>query len=64
MAPWELQSYAAVENGAWRGGCCFHPLGASRVGTLSRTKVVTHNQSSTHDNHCALLFGYIEYRCC
>ena len=36
-----------------------NPLGASRVGTLSRPKIVDHDQSSTHDNHCALLFGYI-----
>ena len=38
-------------------------LGASEDSTLSRTRVVAHDQSSIHDNHCALLFGYIGYRC-
>ena len=42
---------------------CFHPLGASGGGTLSRTKAVAHDQSGTHDSHCALLFGYIGCRC-
>ena len=50
-------------NGAWRGSWCFHPPGATRVGTLSRTNVVDRDQSSTPDNHRALLFGYIGCRC-
>ena len=44
-----------VDHGGW----CFHPLGASKVGTLSRSKAVEYDQSSTHDKHYALLFGYI-----
>ena len=55
----KLQPYTAGRNGACRGDWCFHPLGASRVGTPSRTKVVAHDQSSTHDKHYALIFGYI-----
>ena len=51
-------------NGAWRGRLCFHPLGASEDSTLSRAKAVDHDQPSTHDNHCALLFGYIGQFCC
>ena len=54
-----LVGNAVGRNGAWHRRWCFHPLGASRVGALSRTKVVDHDQSSTHDNHCTLLFDYI-----
>ena len=58
------QPYTSVETGACRGGWCFHPLGASEDSTLSTARVVAHDQSSTHDNHSALLFGYIGYRRC
>ena len=38
-------AFAVVECGGW----CFHPWGASEDSTLARTKVVAHDQSSTHN---------------
>ena len=59
----KLQPYTSVETELGAGGWCFHPLGASEDSTLSRTRVVARDQSSTHDNHCALLFGYSRCNC-
>ena len=57
MAPWNSNRIRRSKRSVMRE-LCFHPLGASEDSTLSRTKAVDHDQSSTHDNHCALLFGY------
>ena len=46
----ELQPYTSVETEHWRGGWCFHPLGASQ----SRTKA--DDQSSTQPI-CSAIFG-------